>query len=182
MLSISRIVLLPFVVLIINKNEYNNLLIFIFLIFFVATDFFDGFLARKLNQITKLGKILDPVADKICIIVIIYLITKYKGFPNWAFITILIREIFILSGSLILIKKKNIIPGSNILGKAGTLFISISLLGYLFLNKTNLLAYTLLIIGLTFYILAFLLYIFNYLHFMSHFKLKDFIQKILAKF
>lgn len=176
LLSLSRIIILPLVVYVIKNDIYqNNLLIIFFLLFFIATDYFDGYFARKLNQITKLGKILDPLSDKVTIIVISYLISRYKTFPIWAFYIILIREIFILLGSTILIKKKNFIPVSNIIGKSSIFFLCFSFLGYLFLNSNNLIPYTFLIIALTLYIISFILYLLRYLRIM------EYIQKHINK-
>ncbi|MBU1076464.1 MAG: CDP-alcohol phosphatidyltransferase family protein, partial [Spirochaetes bacterium] len=159
----------------------KNLYIIIFLFFFMVTDFFDGYCARKLNQVSKLGKILDPLADKTCIITISYLIMKYKAFPVWVFYIILVREFIVLLGSIILIQKKNFIPVSNILGKAGVFFISLSMLGYLFLAiEKNLIPYTLLIIGLTFYLISFMIYFLRYLHVME--QIQKQIRKIYSYF
>ena len=175
-LSLSRIIILPFVVQVIKNDTYkNSLIIIFFLLFFIATDYFDGFLARKLNQITKLGKILDPLYDKIFIIVISYLIARYKSFPMWAVYIILIREILILLGSAILIKKKNFIPVSNIIGKSSVFLLCLSFLGYLFINNRSLIPYTFLIVGLTLYIISFILYLLRYL------KVMEYIQKHVAK-
>ncbi len=176
LLSLSRIIILPLVVYVIKNDIYqNNLLIIFFLLFFIATDYFDGYFARKLNQITNLGKILDPLSDKITIIVISYLISRYKAFPIWAFYIILIREIFILLGSTILIKKKNFIPVSNIIGKSSIFFLCLSFLGYLFLKSNSLIPYTFLIIALTLYIISFILYLLRYLRIM------EYIQKHISK-
>ncbi len=176
-LSLSRIIILPFVMLVIKNDVYNkSLLIFLFLIFFIATDYFDGYLAKKLNQITKFGKILDPIADKISIIAVSLMISQYKSFPIWAVYIILIREVMTLLGSSILIKKKDFIPTSNIIGKASVFILSLSLLGYLFINeKQTLIPYTFLIIGLTLYIISFVLYFLRYL------KIMEYIQKHIAK-
>ncbi len=176
LLSLSRIIILPLVVYIIkNDVSYKNFFIILFLLFFIATDYLDGYLARKLKKTSKLGKILDPLADKICIITVSCLITKYKSFPLWAFYIILVREFIVIIGSTILIKKKNFIPISNIIGKASVFFISLSILGYLFLSEHNLIPYTLLIIGLTLYIISFFLYLLRYL------KIMEYIQKHIIK-
>ena len=62
----------------------NNILVLIFFII-SATDFLDGFLARKLNQVSDLGTFLDPVADKLLVCVALILLTDY--YHSW-FITI----------------------------------------------------------------------------------------------
>lgn len=174
-LSMSRIIALPFILYLIKYDiENKNLIIICSLFFLIATDFFDGYLARKLNQISKLGKILDPIADKVCIITASYLITLYKNFPIWAFIIIVIRELIVLAGSLILIKKKNFIPTSNIIGKVSVFILSLSFLGYIFLNQ-ELASYTLLIIGLTLYLISFIYYFLRYLRVM------EYIQKHIIK-
>ena len=176
LLSLSRVIILPFVLLVIKNETYNqSFLIFLFLLFFIATDYFDGYLARKLNQVTKIGKILDPIVDKISIISISYMISIYKSFPIWAFYIILVREGMTILGSIILFKKKDFIPSSNILGKASVFILSLSMLGYIFLNNQNLISYTLLISGLTLYVISFILYLLTYL------KIMEYIQKHIIK-
>ena len=94
MVTLSRIGLLPvFVVLFYLQPNYlegepltwiNNSLVAIFVLI-SSTDFLDGLLARKLNQITDLGTFLDPVADKLMVCTSLILLTDY--YHTW-FITI----------------------------------------------------------------------------------------------
>ncbi len=160
MLSISRILVLPIVAYIIKEGKNINLFTVIFLTFYMLTDFLDGFIARKYNIITRFGKIIDPVADKISIVTISYLIMKYRSFPLWAFIIIIGREILIISGSFKLLKNKDIVLQSNIFGKLATAFVSISLILYiLFYEKEG---FLLLIAGIIFYIISFATYLYKF--------------------
>ena len=94
MITLSRIGLLPvFVVLFYLQPNYlegeplawiNNSLVAIYVLI-SSTDFLDGLLARKLNQISDLGTFLDPVADKLMVCTALILLTDY--YQTW-FITI----------------------------------------------------------------------------------------------
>lgn len=95
------------------------------------TDFLDGFLARKLNQITELGKILDPVADKIFVAVIALVMILVDLMPLWFFLAVIARDILILLGGLYLSKKYNLILASNFEGKATFMLIILTILGVL---------------------------------------------------
>ena len=84
-LTLSRIALIPiFIGLFYLQPDYlgetlpwiNNLLVVIFVIISL-TDFFDGLLARKLNQISELGTFLDPVADKLMVCTALILLTNH---------------------------------------------------------------------------------------------------------
>ena len=76
-ISILRIILSIPLILCLNGNKL--LLAFVIIILIVLSDFLDGYVARKANEITNFGKLIDPVADKICMmVVIIYLIIVYQ--------------------------------------------------------------------------------------------------------
>ncbi len=91
----------------------------------VATDFLDGFLARKLHQVTDVGKIIDPLADKIGIGVYAVLMVWTGDVPLWFVILVLFRDVLIFSGGLYIQRKKKIIPQSNWPGKISVSFIAL---------------------------------------------------------
>ena len=71
LLTFSRILLGAFIfILLMSPNNY----LLAFILFFIAgvTDYFDGYLARKYNSISELGEILDPIADKILIVFVLF--------------------------------------------------------------------------------------------------------------
>jgi len=59
------------------------------------TDFFDGYLARRYNDVTHLGKLLDPLADKIIIITPLIMLIAQDRVPAWAVVIIVVRELAI---------------------------------------------------------------------------------------
>ena len=70
-LSFIRVMLLfPVCYLLLNKGNENTVFLVILIICMFVTDLLDGFLARKLKQVSELGKTIDPLADKICLITI----------------------------------------------------------------------------------------------------------------
>lgn len=81
------------------------------------TDKFDGVLARKLNEVTEWGKILDPIADKIGIGVVAMVLVKLNLIPLWFVVGMIARDGLILAGGMYLKKSKGVVQQSNQLGK-----------------------------------------------------------------
>lgn len=85
------------------------------------TDFFDGYLARKYNQITIFGKFMDPLADKllVCAALICFLADPQTNMPAWVVIVIISRE-FIISGFRLVAAEKGVTIAASYWGKVKT--------------------------------------------------------------
>ena len=126
LISVIRILLIP----VFGYLFYNDEKILAVVILAVSglTDMFDGKIARKFNQISDLGKVLDPVADKLTQITIaVMLFIDFKTASNpiinalgWVFLVFLIKEAVMIVGGLIMLLL-NIRPGAaEFWGKAAT--------------------------------------------------------------
>ncbi len=114
-----------------NDPAYLSNLIYLVLIAFVS-DILDGYIARKTNQITELGKLIDPLADKVLVAIIVIYLFLMNKIPLFYFYTIIFRDIIIFIGGVFVSKKIGKILPSNLLGKAtifsiGVFFVAILL-------------------------------------------------------
>ena len=127
-LTVMRI-LLVFVILIIS---FLNIPVEVFgislkfliieIIFIIAsiTDHYDGYLARKNNQITTFGKFLDPIADKILVVTTMLLLTERGTLPAWIPIVTIFREFLVSGYRLVEAKEGGNVVAANIWGKIKT--------------------------------------------------------------
>ena len=121
-ISISRIFLaIPLVLLFedISKGESGKLWwAFGLIIIIILTDFMDGYVARKAEETTNFGKLIDPVADKVCMMVVmIYLIISYKLPFLLFFVTLAIRDVFLIIIGVYLMFSQEEVFQSNRSGK-----------------------------------------------------------------
>jgi len=117
-LSILRLMTIPVIVLLILHSTRHNYPILIIVYFLsVWLDFFDGYLARKLSQETEMGKILDPLADKLMVFSVVIALIIRSDFPIWLAVIIFSRDFLILGASLALFKKRHSVHPSILVGK-----------------------------------------------------------------
>ncbi len=83
----------------------------------------DGYLARKLNQVTEVGKIIDPLADKAAMAVIVIKLYMINEISAFFFFTIISRDLIIFIGGLFVSNILGKVLPSNKLGKITVLFI-----------------------------------------------------------
>jgi len=111
----------------IGKNE----IMYIVAVIAIISDWMDGFLARRLNQITDLGKILDPLGDKVLIGAAVIALYYYQDFPLWLMLVIVLRDLAILIGAFFIYDKSKEVTSSNWTGKISVTFIAITVFSFI---------------------------------------------------
>ena len=114
-LSVIRILLVfVFVAVFFSGHIYTALFVFLLA---GATDVLDGWLARRNNWITHLGKILDPFADKLMQCTVLICLWIKKIIPIWFVIPFFAKELFTLIIGLVVIKRRSVVVVSKWYGK-----------------------------------------------------------------
>jgi CDP-diacylglycerol--glycerol-3-phosphate 3-phosphatidyltransferase len=122
-LSLVRVVLIvPVVYLIQNDGDRLTLGALVFLA--GLTDLLDGMLARALHQETEFGKLIDPIADKLCIAVVGFVLMLKGLLPLWFVLFAILRDAAILVGGTHVKRTKGMILQSNFAGKWASAIIS----------------------------------------------------------
>lgn len=130
-LSLGRLVLLPLILLFLTFNEpiYARMA-FLFMVVAFVTDALDGWFARRLNQVSLLGEILDPVIDKVYTVSIAVFLIIFRDFPIQIASIILVRDFLILGFGYLLFRTGLEFPHSNWLGKLTGCVYGVTALAY----------------------------------------------------
>ena len=148
-----------------DKNQLPMALGIILLIIF--TDLIDGWVARKVDEITHFGKLIDPVADKVCMMVVVIFLVFKIGLPMLLFFFILaIRDIILITMGVYLMFKQDRVFASNKTGKWFVFTTSLMMLSFI-LNLDNIYSYGLYSISVVLFIFSTYFYVKRY---MKNFK------------
>ncbi|HYA11382.1 MAG TPA: CDP-diacylglycerol--glycerol-3-phosphate 3-phosphatidyltransferase [Thermodesulfovibrionales bacterium] len=123
-LTLSRILLVP--VFIFSVYQHQVFGAFVFGIASI-TDYLDGYFARHSGEITKLGIILDPIADKFLVVSALIVLVDMERLPAWIAIVIIVRE-FLVTGIRAVALSKNVIIPAEMGGKLKTFVQIIAIL------------------------------------------------------
>ena len=130
-ISLVRVLLIVPCLLFFSAGHNN--LGFGILLLMIITDFADGKVARKYDNVSDFGKAFDPICDKIVIIALFSYLMIYKEFPLWFFILLISRDIVLMYLGLLVNRKSGSMPQANVPGKIMLNTIALWVIG-LFMN------------------------------------------------
>lgn len=165
LLSVFRIVLIPVFVLVFLESESDTIAFWPIAVLVLSglTDLCDGFIARKFNQVSDVGKMLDPAADKLTQAAVIACLSI--RFPSLLILLIIyvVKELSMLIGGVVLLKYKKQVPAAKWYGKVSTFeMYTAMLLFLLFPNMTEPYVTILLAVSAALVLFACLMYLFNF--------------------
>ncbi|MDP1676436.1 MAG: CDP-alcohol phosphatidyltransferase family protein [Bacteroidota bacterium] len=128
LLSISRIILMiPASYYLATPIPYHREIAILFILVAVSTDALDGYFARKFNEISNFGKIIDPLADKIGIGIVVVMLTIFGDIPLWFTLLVLFRDLIIFFAGIYIKSRTEIILPSLMSGKIAVSFLTLTL-------------------------------------------------------
>jgi CDP-diacylglycerol--glycerol-3-phosphate 3-phosphatidyltransferase len=123
-LSLSRLVLLPLFVYALSRPELLWLA-GVLVAYGIVSDALDGYIARRWQQSSEWGKLLDPLADKLTVSVALVYCYLARGFPLWVLLLILSRDLAILALAPVITRRAGELPKSNLPGRLTALSLAI---------------------------------------------------------
>ena len=128
-LSLFRLCLVPvYLIVFFSELKYAHLIAIGIFLLAGITDIVDGYIARKYNQITMLGRILDPLADKFMVWAALISLSVSRVIPWFVSIIYFIKEVTMGIGGAVVYRKLRDVPPSNIWGKASTVLFYVAII------------------------------------------------------
>ncbi|MGQ9707422.1 MAG: CDP-alcohol phosphatidyltransferase family protein [bacterium] len=115
LLSISRLILLPLVLFFLFRRQAVWAVAMMLLSW--STDALDGYLARRLNQVSDTGRVLDHLVDKIWVAAVLTSLIFISDLPRYLAVAVIGRDLLILAGSAVVMKVRGSFVSSDVVGK-----------------------------------------------------------------
>ena len=129
-LTLSRIIIVPFFILFMSLDSlYAQVFALVIFIFAGLTDLYDGYIARRLGQVTRMGQFLDPLADKMIVSAALISFIRFEELliPTWIIIVIIARE-FIINDLRDLAVSNNVMIAVSRAGKLKTVIQMVAII------------------------------------------------------
>lgn len=134
-LTIIRFILIPFIFYsVISRHFFSALILFTIS---ALTDILDGFIARKFNYITDIGKLIDPLADKLTQTSLLLSLTILNIIPWWIFTIVFVKELVLVISASVLYSKDDVVVYSRWYGKLATTLFYLAIVCSLLINEFN---------------------------------------------
>jgi len=130
-LTLMRLLFLVPILVFLHRGQRLPAVAFIFL--GLASDFLDGIIARRFNQSSDLGRLMDPVVDKVNILAVglLMILSPVYHFPLWYFLFLVIRELAVLICGFFVVRKRKIVLEANKPGKRSAFFTGVCVFLYI---------------------------------------------------
>lgn len=173
-LSVCRIILIPIIVTSIVSGNYLMALI----VFTISslTDIVDGYIARNFDAVTNVGKLLDPLSDKLTQLSLIASLVWANIISGWILIVLLIKEFIMISGAAFLYGK-SVVVYSKWYGKLATVLIYVSIVVSLLCREFNITSGIFINLSNLLYVIALFMTIFALIMYARALVNKGFIDK-----
>lgn len=135
-LTVLRLIAIPFMAAIILQTRGRTWVGFWIFIAIWLTDLLDGWIARRFNQITQLGKVLDPLVDKIFHLTTAVTLFMSERLPLWVLLLLLIKDALLIAGGAVL-WKKDIAVQAEMPGKLATVFFAAAFAAIFLIETDN---------------------------------------------
>ena len=134
----------------------------------IVTDFLDGYLARKYNEISEFGKILDPLADKIVVAVVVIKMFILNEISAYFFYMVIGRDILIFIGGLLISAKIGKVLPSNLIGKITVTVLSLLLVMIIMqIDRNNFIFESVYYVTLVLIVISFIVYLIRAFEFLN---------------
>lgn len=110
-----------------TAGHFNREIAVLIILVAVSTDALDGYFARKFNEISEFGKVIDPLADKIGVGIVVVMLVIFGDIPLWFAVVVLMRDLIIFLAGLYIKAKTGIILPSMMSGKVAVSFLALYL-------------------------------------------------------
>jgi CDP-diacylglycerol--glycerol-3-phosphate 3-phosphatidyltransferase len=162
-ISLSRVlVVIPVIYIHIHNNYEINTAIVLLIAYGVLSDYLDGLVARKRDEISELGKVLDPIADKLMAF-FLFLYTVMLGWiPVWYFAMGVSRDLMIMAGSGYIKRKRGKVAMSIMSGKISVNVMAIYWISVFFFRDAEVIHFWFMIASVAIMIYSFIDYVIRY--------------------
>jgi cardiolipin synthase len=128
LLSLVRILVLPYVYVLLIDERWMTA--FWWLAIFAASDWFDGYIARRFDQVSRFGQLFDPISDRLLFVVVGVAMIVSGLVPWWVIGALLARDVVVVLGGIYLVTRKVPPPAVTRTGKAATFGLMFALPGF----------------------------------------------------
>ncbi|CAN5143309.1 CDP-alcohol phosphatidyltransferase family protein [soil metagenome] len=163
LISFSRVlVTIPIIYLHYENNREVSLLVTLLILYGAFSDYLDGWVARLRDEVSELGKILDPVADKVMAFFLFFYTVWLGWIPLWFFVVGVIRDMFIMMGSGYIKSKRGKVAMSTMSGKISVNVLALYWISVFFFREAVTIHTILMLASLAMMIVSFVHYFYRY--------------------